>query len=135
MRSARVTAGLGPQGDVLTLTRSPPSLHQDCPADLSFWTWDVQDALPPYDDDVSEFCLTAPYGRLVEAPQQLDGVPVRVPSHPCFPQSSVVIPVPAAPSSIVDRTGPLQHVDAEVSTEHSPVDPVVDEHEEEPTPR
>jgi hypothetical protein len=43
MRSARVESGLGPAGETLTLFRSPPSMLEQCPEDLSFEDWGVHD--------------------------------------------------------------------------------------------
>ncbi len=98
MRSARVESGLGPAGETLTLFRSPPSMLDQCPADLSFGDWGVHDQLPPYDDDVNGFPITAPYGNFVDVPEEMLGVPVQNPSHPSFPTSSVLVPIPAVPS-------------------------------------
>ena len=98
MRAARVDSGLGPAGEALTLFRSPPSLLESCPAELSFGNWGVHDPLPDYDDDVSDFTLSAPYGNFVEVPEEVSGVPVHNPHHPSFPVSSVLVPVSAAPS-------------------------------------
>ncbi len=61
-------SGLGPDGDALKVTRSPASILDACPTDLSFGTWTVADALPPYDDDVTGFGLSAPYRSIVEIP-------------------------------------------------------------------
>ena len=99
MRAARVASGMGPEGDSLTVFRSPPSLLDNCPSDLSFGDWSVHDSLPLYDDDVTGFPLCSPYDSLVEHPSALDGVPVFSPSHPSFPPSSVLVPVRAAPSN------------------------------------
>ena len=98
MRSARVESGLGPAGETLTLFRSPPSMLEQCPADLSFGDWGVHDQLPAYDDDVSGFSVTAPYGSFVEVPEEMVGVPVHNPSHPSFPTSTVMVPISAVPS-------------------------------------
>ncbi len=111
-RSARVISGMGPDGDTLKVTRSPSSILHECPTDLSFGTWTVTDALPPYDDDVHGFDLSAPYRSIVEIPENLEGVPVHIPDHPCFPSSSVVVPIPAAPSPSSSLLGeiPMQSV-------------------------
>ncbi len=89
MRSARVASGLGPEGDPLTVFRSPPSVLDGCPSELSFGNWKNPDSLPDYDDDVFDFVLSPPYEGLVEVPEELEGVPVHNPNHPSFPPSSV----------------------------------------------
>jgi hypothetical protein len=101
MRVARVASGMGPEGDPLTVFRSPESLLDGCPADLSFGDWSAQDSLPLYDDDVSGFPLYSPYESLVDHPSVLEGVPVYSPCHPSFAPSSVLVPIPAAPSSVM----------------------------------
>jgi hypothetical protein len=107
MRSARVASGLGPDGDTLTVVRSPPSVLQSCPSELSFGDWCTPDSLPDYDDDVSGFVLSQPYESLLEVPEELEGVPVYNPQHPSFPPSSVLVPIPAASSLSSDRSTPL----------------------------
>ena len=97
MRCARVAAGLGPDGDPLTVFRSPPSVLDGCPSDLSFGSWCAQDSLPDYDDDVSGFELSPPCQGLIDEQDELEGVPVHNPSHPSFSPSSVLVPIPAAP--------------------------------------
>jgi hypothetical protein len=97
MRVARVSSGMGPEGDPLTVFRSPQSLLDGCPTDLSFGAWSVADSLPLYDDDVNGFPLYSPYDSLVEHPSALEGVPVYSPCHPSFAPSAVLVPVPAAP--------------------------------------
>jgi hypothetical protein len=98
VRAACVASGMGPEGDSLTVFLSPPSLLDGCPADLSFGDWCVHDSLLLYDDDVTGFPLCPPYASLVEHPSALEGVPVFRPCYPSFPLSSVLVPVPAAPS-------------------------------------
>jgi hypothetical protein len=94
---------MGPAGDALTLFRSPPSVLDGCPPELSFGKWGVHDELPAYDDDVSSFSASAPCGNYVEVPEDVHGVPVHSPSHPSFPVSSVLIPISAVPSAIIDQ--------------------------------
>ncbi len=106
MRLARVASGLGPSGDALTLFRSPTSVLEGCPPDLSFGDWGVHDNLPTYDDDVSGFGESAPYGSYVEVPEDASGVPVHNPSHPSFAVSSVLVPVSAVPSINIDSSQP-----------------------------
>jgi hypothetical protein len=109
MRSARVASGLGPEGDSLTVFRSPPSVLDGCPTELSFGDWSVSDSLPPYDDDVTGFDLSPRYESLVEVPEVLEGVPVTNPSHPSFPSSSVLVPISAATSlsgALFDSSSP-----------------------------
>ncbi len=108
MRAARVAAGLGPDGDVLTVFRSPASLLEGCPADLSFGTWGVRDPLPEFDDDVTGFSLSSPYDGLVDPPVPVDGVPVHNPSHLSFRPSSVLVPVPPAPILPTPASGPSE---------------------------
>ncbi len=101
MRSARVASGLGPDGDTLTVFRSPTSVLHGCPPELSFGNWCAPDSLPEYDDEVSGFGLSPPYEGLVDVPEALEGVPVHNPSHTSFPPSSVLVPISSAPSAQV----------------------------------
>jgi hypothetical protein len=48
MRAARVASGMGPAGDRLTVFRSPQSLLDGCPNDLSFGDWTVHDSFTAY---------------------------------------------------------------------------------------
>ncbi len=66
----------------------------------------VHDQLPAYDDDVSGFPVTAPYGSFVEVPEEMLGVPVHNPSHPSFPTSTVMVPISAVPSLPVGLKDP-----------------------------
>jgi hypothetical protein len=61
---------------------------------------------PTYDDDVTGFSVSAPYGSLVDVPEEVLGVPVHNPSHPSFPPSSVLIPISAVPSLSVGLEDP-----------------------------
>jgi hypothetical protein len=109
MRTARVAAGLGPEGDALAVFRSPASLLDECDPALSFGNWQMTDPLPDFDDDISGFDLVPPYEDLVDIPEALEGVPVFNPTHPSFPSSSVLVPIPAVPSSLrVDTDIPPQ---------------------------
>ncbi len=58
MRLARVASSLGPDGDALFVFRSPASLREGSPSELSFDGWNPGDELPDYDDDVTGFGLT-----------------------------------------------------------------------------
>jgi hypothetical protein len=110
------SAGLGPDGDVLTVFRSPASLLEGCPAELSFGMWGVREPLPAFDDDVTGFSLS---DGLVEAPLLLDGVPVHNPSNLSFPSSSVFVPVPAAPILSASASG-LSAIDNPDTNQTSP---------------
>ncbi len=57
MRAARVDSGMGPDGNVLFVSRSPISLRDECPPELSFGSWCEGDPLPAYDDEVAGFNL------------------------------------------------------------------------------
>jgi hypothetical protein len=135
MRAARVAAGMGPEGETLTVFRSPASLLDECDPALSFGTWQTTDPLPDFDDDVAGYGLAPPYEDLVVIPEVLEGVPVVNPTHPSFPPSSVMVPIPAVPSSRCVGTGFLeQSVEDSVvtgfleqSVEVSPEPPAVGE--------
>jgi hypothetical protein len=62
--------------------------------------WSSGDVLPVYDDDVAGFDLSRPYGGYVEAPTAVSDVPVHHPNHPSFPDSAVLVPLPAAPNGL-----------------------------------
>ncbi len=99
MRAARTASGLGPEGGSLTVFCSPPSMLDGCPDELSFGSWASGDDLPMYDDDVAGFGLSGPYsGGYVEVPELLEGLPVHSPRHPSFSESSILVPIPAAPN-------------------------------------
>jgi hypothetical protein len=98
MRAARTASGMTPDGEGLSVFRSPPSMLNGCPDNLSFGSWSPGDAFPLYDDDVTGFTFSAPPGSYVEAPEQLDGLPVTNPGHPSFPVSTVLVPIRAAPT-------------------------------------
>jgi hypothetical protein len=102
MRTARVVSGLGPEGEALTVFRSPASLLDGCDPALSFGDWKATDSLPEFDDDITGFNLVSPYEDLVDFPEALEGVPVFNPTHPSFPSSSVLVPIPAVPISGVN---------------------------------
>jgi hypothetical protein len=98
MRAARIGAGMGPNGDALVVFRSPESLREGCPPELSFGNWALGYSLPHYDDDVTGFALTQPHHNLVMPPEDRDAnVPVFSPSHESFPISGVVVPIRARP--------------------------------------
>jgi hypothetical protein len=86
-------------GDVLLTFRSPASLRDGCPPELSFGEWTESDPLPPHDDDVEGFNLASPPGSLVQEPQDIQGLPYHVPNHPGFPPSAVCVPIPSCPSA------------------------------------
>ena len=44
----------------LVACRSPPSVRNDVPVHLSFQDWTPQDALPVFEDEVSDFDLDPP---------------------------------------------------------------------------
>jgi hypothetical protein len=116
MRSARVGSGLGPEeGDTLTVF-PVPSLLDGSPLELSFGDWDIRDDLPVYDDGVSGFQFSAPYGSFVDVPEELDGVLVHKPCQPSSPPSSIMVPVSAAPF--------LPDVQTALSPDRSLVSPV-----------
>jgi hypothetical protein len=97
MRAARTASGLGPEGDSLKAFRFPPfSMLDGCPDELSFGTWSAGDILPVYDDDVTGFGISRPYGGYVPVPDAVSGVPVHNPTHPSLPASAVLIPLPGS---------------------------------------
>ncbi len=71
MRMARVASGLDEKGEMLVTFRSPTSLRDGSPSELSFGTWQDSDALPEFEDDVTGFSLRAPPGSLVREPQEI----------------------------------------------------------------
>jgi hypothetical protein len=99
MREARVASGLGPEGESLKVFRSPPSMLDGCPDDLSFGTWALGDALPAHDDDVTGFAVSRPYDGYVAIPVEGQALPVHRPNHVSFPESAILVPIPAAPTS------------------------------------
>ena len=107
MRAARTASGLGPEGDSLTVSRSPPSMLGGCPDNLSFGSWSPGDELPTYDDDVTGFSLSPPPGEYMETPENLEGIPVGRPNHPAFSESSVLVPIRAVPVSEALPVHPL----------------------------
>jgi hypothetical protein len=100
MRVARTASRLSSMGDDLKVFCSPLSMLDECPAELSFGTWEVGDALPDFDDDIAGFGVSRPYESYVAVPDELPGVPVHNPSHPSFPDSLVMVPLPAAPRDL-----------------------------------
>jgi hypothetical protein len=60
MRLARQASGLGTDGDTIVTFRSPASLRNESPPELSFGEWSVTDSLPEFEDDVTSFHLDAP---------------------------------------------------------------------------
>jgi hypothetical protein len=87
-REARVHSGLAPEGDVLVTFRSPFSVRDGCPAELSFAEWQPNDPLPEFNDDIYGFGLGSPPGNLTEAPEEHPGRPVHFPDHPAFGPTS-----------------------------------------------
>ncbi len=87
--------------------RSPASLRDGSPPELSFGTWADFDALPEFDDDVTGFGLRVPSGSIVPEPQKLRELPVYFPDNPAFPPSAVPIPIPASAAihSLSDDAG------------------------------
>ncbi len=100
MRVARQLSGLDVQGDALVTFRSPVSLRDGSPLELSFGDWCDSDALPDYEDDVTGFSLGSPSGPLVHEPREIPELPVHVPNHPGFPPSVVSVPIPASSALI-----------------------------------
>lgn len=96
MRLARQASGLETDGDALTTFRSPASLRDGSPPDLSFGNWTDTDSLPDFDDDVTGFSLGPPSGSLVREPREIPELPVHIPNHPGFGPSAVVVPIPAS---------------------------------------
>ncbi len=95
MRSARIASGLTPDGNPLVVLRSPLIVRNDSPTDYSFADWRPSDPLPTYDDDVTGFTLTSPQGNLLENPVLIPELPVHVPHHSSFGESSkVFVPIP-----------------------------------------
>jgi hypothetical protein len=91
---------MNPDGNILDayqISRSPASMREGAPAELSFGEWDGKD-LPHYDDHTSgeyeepedEF-ESAPVPTAVERPVDW---PTRLPSHPLFGDSLVEVPTP-----------------------------------------
>jgi hypothetical protein len=97
MRAARIASGVDPDGDRLTVRRSPPTMLDDCPEEFSFGSWSPGDALPDHDDDITGFGISAPYDIYEDIPECLEGLPAYHPSHASFPGSSVLIPIRAVP--------------------------------------
>ncbi len=97
MRAARIASGVDPDGDRLTVRRSPPTMLDGCPEEFSFGSWSPGDALPDHDDDVTGFSVTAPYDSGEDAPECLEGLPAYHPGHASFPESLVLIPIRAVP--------------------------------------
>jgi hypothetical protein len=101
MRDARVSSGLGPEGETLVTFRAPACVRDGCPVEFSFDEWQESDPLPSYIDDVSGFGLSSPSGNLVEEPVEILDLPVHFPNHPAFGPTSVVgVPIPASPLAI-----------------------------------
>jgi hypothetical protein len=95
MRSARIASGLTPDGNPLVVLRSPLIVRNDSPTEYSFADWRPSDPLPTYDDDVTGFTLTSPQGNLLENPVLIPELPVHVPHHSSFGESSKVFdPIP-----------------------------------------
>ncbi len=104
MRETRVQLGLTPEGDVLVTQRSPLSVRDGCPTELSFDAWKSSDPLPPYNDDVSGFGLGSPNGNLFDEPVERLDLPVHFPNHPAFgPTSAVGVPIQVLPSGTLSR--------------------------------
>jgi hypothetical protein len=99
MRTARVAAGMDPEGDILVSFRSPLSVRSGSPPEYSFLDWNPSESLSEFVDDVTGFNLTAPFGDLVDFHEAYPELPVHFPHHPSFgPTSGVTVPVPAISS-------------------------------------
>ncbi len=96
MRLARQASGLEANGEALTTFRSPASLRDGSPPELSFGNWSDSDPLPNFEDDVTGFSLGPPSGPLVHEPREIPELPVHIPNHPGFGPSAVVVPIPAS---------------------------------------
>ncbi len=112
MRAARTAAGMCPDGESISVFRSPPSMLDGCPESLSFGSWSPGDALPPHDDDVTGFGFSAPTRGYAQVPALLEGLPVTNPSHPSFPVSTVLVPIHAAPIIVPLVPSPIAVVDS-----------------------
>ncbi len=66
IRSAHLESGLCPEGEALVSYRSPPSVSQSTPDELSFHGWAAQDPLPDFEDEISSFDLELPVPDLDE---------------------------------------------------------------------
>ena len=100
MRNARTAAAMDPDGNILDayqISRSPLSMRESAPAELSFGEWDGVE-LPHYDDHTSgeyeepeDECSIAPVPTAIQRPVDW---PTRLPSHPLFGDSLVKVPTP-----------------------------------------
>jgi hypothetical protein len=96
MRVARQASDLDADGETLVTFRSPISLRNGSPPELSFGDWSASDSLPLFDDDITGFGLGRPHGQLVFEPREVPELPVHVPDHPGFLPSVVSVPIPAS---------------------------------------
>jgi hypothetical protein len=104
MRSACLASGLYPEGEPLVAYRSPPSVRNATPDELSFHDWTAaRDPLPAFEDEVSDFDFVPPEFFQGEDSSLPGGgcdlsFPIHFPDHPGFGAVSAVgVPLRAMP--------------------------------------
>jgi hypothetical protein len=103
MRSARSASGFHVEGDALVTYRSPPSVRDDVPDELSFHDWSTLDPPPDFSDEISGFELTPPAQlREVSPAVMVDSfLPVQFSDHPSFGVGSAVpVPIRSMPDAL-----------------------------------
>ena len=95
MRSARLAAGLDPDGDPIASFRAPRLMRDGSNPLHSFADWKENEDLPPYDDHVLGHKMTRPLdSEILGIQDQERPAPSRYPAHPSFGLSSVVPVIP-----------------------------------------
>jgi hypothetical protein len=97
MREARAMGGLEPDGESLTVYRSPIGRNMHHDPEMSFNEWKETDELPTYEDHVNGFDLEPPIDEMegdYAGDRRMNG-PQFQPDHPDFGgKSCVTVPVP-----------------------------------------